>query len=175
MKINNIKISVYLSGDLCEKEKSNRKTIYKHGSWTFTIYRHSPRLINVTGLKHECDIDKVINHIENIYAKKCVKYQIDSVMITHKDNKRLNMNDVMKNAKTFLDMYYIDYNPELFTGLYLKPFNREFPTVNNIYTGSFQLLGGKSFQKINTIFHLIHHLIKKSEKTWDAVIQNLNV
>ena len=147
-----------------EKENSNRKTIYKEGTWTITLYRHSPRMVNITGLKHESDIKKVIHHIEKMYMKKCMKYQIDSIMITHKDYKMLSMTNVIQNAKSLDHLYYIDYNPELFTGLYLKPYNCTYPTVNLFYTGSFQLLGGKSFQKINTVVHLIQQLIAKSEK-----------
>ena len=112
-----------------EKEKSNTKVICNSGSLTVTLYKHSPRLVNVTGIKQEADINGVIHYIEQKYKKKCIKHHIDSIMISHKDYKSLKMIDVIRNAETYSNLYYIDYTPELFTGLYLKPFDREYPTI----------------------------------------------
>ena len=55
-------------------------------------------------------------------------------MLSHKDNKKIKLTNVEKYLKMITEEYYIDYHPELFTGMYLKPFNREYPTVNLFYT-----------------------------------------
>ena len=163
MNICNIKIMLLFSDPLIKKEKSNRKIIFKERSWTITIYCHTPTMINVTGLKQKGDIEKVKNAMEKRYMKKCLKYQINSIMLSHKDCKRIDMNEVIRNVKLLSNMFYIDFVPELFTGMYLKPLDRSFPTVNIFYTGSFQLLGAKSFEKIDTTVHLVQKIIKKSE------------
>jgi len=152
-----------LSEDVCKRERSNAKIICKDGGLTLTLYKHSPRLLNVTGIKREADIDGIIQHIENKYKQKCIKHQIDSIMISHKDYKSLKMNDLLKNAESCSDIYYIDYNPELFTGIYLKPFLREYPTINLFYSGSYQLLGGQSFSRINESLQIIKRIIERSE------------
>jgi len=45
-------------------------------------------------------------------------------MITHKDYKSIQMIDIINNLKSITNLYYADYNPELFTGIYLKPYDR---------------------------------------------------
>ena len=57
--------------------------------------------------------------------------------------------------------YHVEFEPEIFTGMFLKPINREYPTINIFYTGSYQLLGGKSFEKIDESIFIIESIIKK--------------
>ena len=163
MRVCNIKISLYFEKELFKKEKTNRKIIIKDGEWIITQYLHSPNLINITGLKSKDDIVKVIKHLEDKFNNKCVKHQIDSAMLSHKDSKLIKMIDIMKHIKSVTNLFYIDYHPELFTGMYLKPYNRDYPTVNLFYTGSFQLLGGKSFEKIDSTITIVKDLIQKCE------------
>ena len=163
MKVCNIKISIFFENELFQKDKSNEKIIWKEGDWVVTQYCHSPNLVNVTGIKCKDHIKDIIGILEKKFHSKCVKYQIDSAMLTHKDNKRIQLIKVFKYLNLFTKDFYIDYHPELFTGMFLKPFNREYPTVNLFYTGSFQLLGGKSFDKINHTIEIVEGLIKKCE------------
>lgn len=163
MKVCNIKISLRFENEFFTKMKTNEKYIQKICEWTITQYRHSPYHINITGIKSKDEIEKAIHHLEVKFSNTCVSYQIDSVMISHKDFKLIKMEDVAKHLKSVSDRFYIDYHPELFTGMYLKPYDREFPTVNLFYTGSFQLLGGKSFKKIDYSVKMVKTLIEKCE------------
>ena len=143
--------------------RTNEKYIQKINGWTITQYRHSPYHASITGIKTKDEIKKVINHLEVKFNNTCLSYQIDSVMLSHKDFKLIKMENVPKHLKLLTSRFYIDYQPELFTGMYLKPFDREFPTVNLFYTGSFQLLGGKSFKKIDYTVKMVKMLIEKCE------------
>ena len=163
MRVCNIKISIYFEEALFEKMKTKEKIHSCLASWKITQYRHSPHLMNVTGIRSESEINDVIIQLEEIYNNKCVKHQIDSVMLSHRDHKIIKLCNVYKHLKSVTDKYYIDYHPEIFTGMYLKPFNREYPTVNLFYTASFQLLGGKSFEKINYTVGMVKELINKCE------------
>ena len=51
MKLKNIKASFIFEEDLTEKRSGTDKLIFKDKSVTFTIYKHTPRLLNVTGVK----------------------------------------------------------------------------------------------------------------------------
>ena len=163
MKVCNIKISLHFENDFFKKTKTNEKIISKEGEWTITQYLHSPRLINITGLKSKEDINKTIRFLEDKFSNKCVKHQIDSAMLSHKDSKLIKMSDISKHLKSVTNLFYIDYHPELFTGMYLKPYNRDYPTVNLFYTASFQLLGGKSFEKIDFTVKIVNEIIQKCE------------
>ena len=163
MNVSNIKISIHFQDDCFQKLHTNEKIIFKEKKWSIIHYIHSPRIVNVTGIKSEEEISQVIQFLERKYNNKCIKHQIDSIMITHKDYKSIQMIDIVNNLKSITNLYYADYNPELFTGIYLKPYDRTYPTVNMFYTGSFQLLGGKSFEKIHITFNIIKKLIEKCE------------
>ena len=151
------------------KHKSNKKKIFKHHNWTITIYYHTPSLINATGLKSKEEIKRVIAYLEQRYKNICLSHKIDSTMISHRDNKLIQMNEVQPCLKTLSTEYYCDYEPEIFNGIFLKPICREYPTINLFYTGSFQLLGGRSFDKIEEAITIIKSVIKKCETKQDGL------
>ena len=51
MKLKNIKASFIFNQDLIEKKSGCGKFIFKEGNVTYTIYKHTPHLLNVTGVK----------------------------------------------------------------------------------------------------------------------------
>ena len=163
MKVCNIKISLFFETELFQKVKSNIKIIWKEGEWIITQYQHSPKLINVTGIKCKEHITEVIKLLELKFCIKCVKFQIDSAMLSHKDNKKIQLTKVYKYLHQLTKEFYIDFQPELFTGMFIKPYCRDYPTVNLFYTGSYQLLGGKSFDKIEYTAEIVKVLIEKCE------------
>lgn len=164
MKISNIKISVYFEKDLAPKKKSNEKTIYTFNAWVFTIYHHTPTHVNITGLKSESEIPKVIQYLEAKYNIKCQRQEIDCIMTSHKDNIRLKMKDIPKALQPFSSIYYLCYEAELFTGCFLKSkIKSEFPTINLFHTGSFQLIGAKSFEKIDKAYAIVQYLIRQTK------------
>ena len=83
-------------------------------------------------------------------------------MFSHKERKNqiIKLEDVAVFLNSITNLYYVDFNPELFTGCYLKPYDRDYPTINIFYTSSFQLMGGKSFKKIEESMGIAREVIK---------------
>ena len=150
MKIHNIKLSFYFTENLMTKEKSNRKVIDKlSGHVTTTIYTHTPYLLNCTGIRSREQIDEIRSFLEQKYGVKCDRYQIDTTFMQSKTGIKINLLKVYKLVEArYRHLYNPSYHPELFSGLSLKSINKDYPTINLFGTGTFQFLGGKSFQCI---------------------------
>ena len=159
MKLCNMKISLYFEKDFFQKKTCNEKIISTQNGWTFTLYLHSPRLVNVTGLKSSHEIKEIIALFEEQQGNKCTNYKIDSCMISHKDRKNIKLEMVPEILHLVTQKFRVDYNPEIFTGLYLKPYDRDYPTINIFYTSSFQLLGGKSLEKIEESISIVKRIL----------------
>ena len=91
MKLKNIKASFIFNQDLVEKKSGTGKVHFKEGNVTYTIYKHTPHLLNLTGVKSigqlktckvemeerfdgEIDMDKLhlyLNEHEKYYATGC--------------------------------------------------------------------------------------------------------
>ena len=162
MRICNIKISVYFESDLLPMKKTNEKNIFKLKSWIITIYLHSTKHVNVTGIKSREEIAQVIQALEKEYGVKSLNHKIDSAMISHKDKKRLGIEGIRKALQPVSTLYHMDYEPEIFSGIFLKPTNRQYPTINLFFTGSYQLLGGKSFDTIEKSIEIVQSVILHS-------------
>lgn len=162
MRLCNIKISIYFERDLIPKKKSNEKNIFHMNSWTITIYLHSPNHANVTGIREKDEIRRVIYQLEEKFAVKSTHHCIDSAMVSHKDNKRLKIDKIRKALQPFSALYHMDYEPEIFSGIFLKPTHRQSPTINLFFTGSYQLLGGKTFDLIEKSIQIVQTVIKNS-------------
>ena len=154
-----MKISIFFEKDFCEKKSSNEKIITKQKGWTFTLYLHSPRHVNVTGLKSSHEISEIIALLEEQYDNKCTNYKIDSCMISHKDKRNIKLEMVPKILHLVTQKFRIDFNVEIFTGMYLKPYDRDYPTILLFYTSSFQLLGGKSLEKIEESISIVKSIL----------------
>ena len=90
----------------------------------------------------------------------CTGVNIDSCMFSHKDNQIIKLGDITEFRSSVTNLYYVDYQPELFTGCFLKPYDRSYPTINVFHTSSFQLMGGKSFKKIEESMGIARQVIK---------------
>ena len=161
MKLCNIKISLYFDRDFYEKKRCNEKIITRVKNWTFTQYLHSPKLVNATGLKSSKDIQKIISFWEEKYNVKCLEYKVDSCMLSHKDSRVIKLEKVEDILPSITKKYYIDFNPEIFCGMYLKPFDRLFPTINLFYTGSYQLIGGHYLENIEESLAIVKKLLQQ--------------
>ena len=161
MKLCNVKISLHFENDLFGKEKSNRK-IFKHvRSWTITQYCSTPSHVHVTGIKSMSEIDDAVQVLESMYNQKCLKVNINSMLHSHKDTKNLKFDTILEQFDSKNGIFYIDFQPELFTGAFLKPYDRSYPTIILFYTGSFQLIGGSDFQKVQKSQKFVEELITK--------------
>jgi len=73
MKLKNIKASFIFGEDLIEKRSGTDKLIFKDKNVTFTIYKHTPGLLNVTGVKSLAQLKTVRRKWKNILGKKSRK------------------------------------------------------------------------------------------------------
>ena len=86
MKLNNIKASFIFENNVIQNGK--KQVIWKNGNFTFTIYKHTQQLVNVTGLKRAEEIEQQKTLIEELFQQKVKKVRIDNVFFSNKDYKK---------------------------------------------------------------------------------------
>ena len=66
MKLRNVKASFILKNEIViERKKKNN--VFKHQSFTFNIYHHSPHIVHVTGVKSM----ELLKQAQYIIEEKC--------------------------------------------------------------------------------------------------------
>ena len=166
MKVKNIKCSLQSSHTILEgKLKKNGKYKISFGSATLIIYGHSPLLINMTGLKSMKEVDTTRNFIEVAYNVKCSNLSVDNIFYSHKDCRNIDMNALYYHVRDcYRDTHFIDYNIELFPGLYMKSKIKGIPTLILFRTGSYTIMGCKSIIQVKEyklfIINLLNHFVK---------------
>ena len=137
--------------------------ILRHEEFTFTIYHHSPYLINVTGLKSFEELQEAQKIAEGIFHQQVSKVRIDNTFYSQKNFANVDLNHVyafMKNS----DIFYVDYNIELFAGMYMKPKKENYPTILFFRTGSYTMMGGRKENILNECEVFVNSLIEKYRK-----------
>ena len=100
------------------------------GKATLIVYGHSPLLINLTGLKSMKEVETTRKFIEVVYKVKCSDLRVDNIFYSHKDYLSIDMNKLYYYLRdNYKDKFVIDYNIELFPGLYMKSKKRGLPTI----------------------------------------------
>ena len=140
-----------------------KQYLWKNGNHTFTIYRHNPKLINVTGLKSAEEIEQQKCLMEEKFKQEVMKVRIDNTFFSKKDYKNIDMVALYHTMKENKD-YYVNYHVELFAGMYLHPNNKLFPTILVFRTGSYTLMGGKSLEVVKESQQFIQDLIEMFQK-----------
>ena len=162
MKLRNIKGSFILNDNVC-MQKKGKNYIFKHYGFTFTIYHRTPYLVNVTGVKsfERMNIAKQI--IEEKLQKSVKKVRIDNTFFSQKNYRNVDLAQVymfMQNDEDF----HVDYNCELFAGMYFKPKKPNYPTILFFRTGSYTMMGGKCMTHIKSSETFVNKLIEKFDK-----------
>jgi hypothetical protein len=158
MKLNNIKASFIFENNLIQN--GNKQVIWKNGNFTFTIYKHSQQLVNVTGLKSAEEIEQQKSVIEEMFQQKVKKVRIDNTFFSKKDYKNIDMPSLYKHLKENKD-YFVSYNIEVFAGMYLHPKDKQYPTMIIFRTGSYTMMGGKSLKIVYECEIFLKTLIQK--------------
>ena len=165
MKVNNIKCSLQSNKPIFEGElKRNKKFKSCFGNTSLTIYAHSPLLINLTGLKSIEEIHSVRKYIELVYDVKCSDICIDNIFYSHKDFRNIDMNALYYYLRDNNKDYCIDYNIELFPGLYMKTKIKGLPTLILFRTGSYTIMGCKSISMLIRYKSFIYNLFNLFSK-----------
>ena len=76
MKLKNIKASFIFNQNLIEKKSGCAKCIFKEGDVTYIIYRHTPHLLNVTGVKSIAQLKTCKAEMEERFDIKIIEYKI---------------------------------------------------------------------------------------------------
>lgn len=124
------------------------------------IFGHSPKVLNVAGLKCLEDIQTTRENIESHFDVKCTDVRIDNIFISHKDSKNLDMTKVYDYVRNkWAPIYLADYNIELFPGMFLKPKCKGWPTIILFRTGSYQIMGGKDVYSVLEAKSLVQTIV----------------
>ena len=165
MELKNLKASFIFSKDLINKEShSIKKDIFKIDNATFTIYKHTPTLLNVTGIKSLDELKKYKKILEKKYIQSAVKVRIDNTFFSKKNCKNIDLDKIYTHMKNYRG-YDVIFNREIFPGMHMIPKPRTYPTILLFRTGSYTLMGGKSLDAIFESERFVKSLIEKFEKT----------
>ena len=172
MKLRNIKASFILKEKVCEQKKG-KNYIFKCESFTFTIYHHTPYLVNVTGVRSFERLKLAQQIIEDKLQQTVKEVRIDNTFFSQKNYRNVDLEQVynfMQNNEKF----HIDYNVELFAGMYFHPKKPNYPTLLFFRTGSYTMMGGKDMKIITRCKSFVNNLIetfdkKIKKKKYDAI------
>ena len=139
MSIKNIKASFILEEEVATP---SRNCIFKRDNVVYTIYPHLRNLVNVTGIKSFQQLEIAKKIIESRLKQKVVNVRIDNTFFSKKNYKNVDMVKVYKFMQNN-SLFHVDYNVELFAGMYLKPKTTVYPTILFFRTGSYTILGAK--------------------------------
>ena len=154
--IRNIKISVHLDKNICTPVKSRQKIMKRVKGLHIIIYIHTPNLANLTGIRTMEDIPKCIQIVENLFSVKSVNYEINCIMLSVKSRKIVKLQSI----KDLLPQeYQFDYNPEIFSGAFLKyRIKNNYSTIIIFHTGSFPIFT-KNLEMLENSYLLIESII----------------
>ena len=162
--LKNLKCTYFTNDKVYKENISNGdRHIIKIEGKTITIYGHSPQMLNVTGIKSWSDMKATKTMIQIEYQVKVLYIRIDCAFFSHKGRTNIDMNKIYYHVRDNQnEKYHVDYNIELYPGMYIKRCG--YPTINLFRTGSYQIMGGKSIEKIIESKRFVKNLISKYRK-----------
>ena len=99
MKLKNIKASFIFDQNLIEEKSGTEKFIFKEKNVTYTIYKHTPHLLNVTGVKSIAQLLNCKSDMEERFNEKIIQERVDNLFFSKKDNKSLDMDQLCHYLK----------------------------------------------------------------------------
>ena len=166
MTIRNIKASFILDEKVASPSKW-KNFVVKQNTFVITTYGHCKNLVNVTGMKSFEELKAAKEIIEDKLKRRVIKVRIDNTFFSKKNYENVDMYKVY----TFMEdnrLFHVDYNIELFAGMYFHPKKSEYPTILFFRTGSYTMLGAKKKSILMECEHFVINLInmfnKKSNK-----------
>ena len=162
MKLCNLKAS-FIFGKPIKTSKKAHNFIIRHAPFTFTIYHHSPCLVNVTGVKSLEQLTLAQETIERKLQQQVDNVRIDNTFYSQKNFANVDLRQVyafMKKSDTF----NVDYHIELFAGMYFHPKKEHYPTILFFRTGSYTMMGGTEENILKECEEFVMSLIQKFDK-----------
>ena len=90
MKLKNIKASFIFDQNLIEGKSGTEKFIFKEKNVTYTIYKHTPHLLNVTGVKSIAQLLNCKSDMEERFSKSIIQERVDNLFFSKNAAKRDN-------------------------------------------------------------------------------------
>ena len=175
MTIRNIKASFILDEKVASPSKW-KNFVVKQNTFVITTYGHCKNLVNVTGMKSFGELKEAKEIIEDKLKRRVIKVRIDNTFFSKKNYENVDMYKVY----AFMEdnrLFHVDYNIELFAGMYFHPKKSEYPTILFFRTGSYTMLGAKKKSILMECEHFVINLInmfnKKSNKRLMKYLQCL--
>ena len=166
MTIRNIKASFILDEKVASPSEL-KNFVVKQNTFIITIYSHTQDLVNVTGIKSFGQLKEAKEIIEEKLERRVIEIRIDNTFFSKKNYENVDMYKVF----AFMQgngLFHVDYNTELFSGMYFHPKKSEYPTILFFRTGSYTMMGAKKKSILMECEHFIINLInmfnKKSNK-----------
>jgi TATA-box binding protein (TBP) (component of TFIID and TFIIIB) len=162
MKLRNLKASFFLKDKVLTTEKKKNVT-FKQDTFTFNIYRHSPYLVNVTGVKTFERLKLARQIIEEKLQQSVLTVRIDNTFYSQKNYRNVDLIKVYEFMQHH-DTFRVDYNVELFAGMYFHPKKVNYPTILFFRTGSYTMMGGKQWKILKDCERFVKTLIEMFDK-----------
>ena len=162
MKLRNLKASFILKDKVLTTEKKKNVT-FKQDTFTFNIYRHSPCLVNVTGVKTFERLKLARHIIEEKLQQSVLTVRIDNTFYSQKNYRNVDLIKVYEFMQHH-DTFRVDYNVELFAGMYFHPKKVNHPTILFFRTGSYTMMGGKQWKILKDCERFVKTLIETFDK-----------
>ena len=162
MKLRNLKASFILKEKVSTTEKKKNVT-FKQDTFTFNIYRHSPYLVNVTGVKTFERLKLARHIIEEKLQQSVLTVRIDNTFYSQKNYRNVDLIKVYEFMQHH-DTFRVDYNVELFAGMYFHPKKVNHPTILFFRTGSYTMMGGKQWKILKDCERFVKTLIEMFDK-----------
>ena len=162
MKLRNLKASFILKEKVSTTEKKKNVT-FKQDTFTFNIYRHSPYLVNVTGVKTFERLKLARQIIEEKLQQSVLTVRIDNTFYSQKNYRNVDLIKVYEFMQHH-DTFRVDYNVELFAGMYFHPKKKNYPTILFFRTGSYTMMGGKQWKILKDCERFVKTLIEMFDK-----------
>ena len=96
--------------------------------------------------------------LEYKYKQQVIEVRIDNMFYSKKDRRNIDLYKLYYYMWKS-DMYFVNYNPELFCGMILEPYDKKKSTIILFTTGSYTFLGAKSMDDIYTSNNFVNGLI----------------
>ena len=93
MELKNVKASFIFKSNV-HQDFEKRSYIFKIDDIVFTIYKHSPHLVNMTGLKNFNAIDSYRKDLEKRFEQKVEHVRIDNTFFSRKQKKNIDLTNL---------------------------------------------------------------------------------
>ena len=162
MELKNLKASFIFKSDICQ-EFNSKNLVFRLKDVVFTVYKHSPSLVNVTGIKDVKQIKLYKKMVENYFNQKVLRTRIDNSFFSRKQKKNVDLHKIYNFFKKN-KIFHVNYNVELFSGMYLQSKVKGIPTLLLFHTGSYVIMGGKNLKTVYKCEKLLNKIISTFEK-----------